>query len=142
MSQYSTRIHIKVRTPDVWLRYKDEDDAGFDLAELAETNQTSDIINGERSAVEAELDGIVDALSEQLVEDGIIIADTTNINVDPYDYCVFYLGDGVRSREFMYSEMFFDTSIQDICGWLNHGKFSTSKTEKQVLFFHKSKIMI
>ena len=134
MSQYSSRIHIKVSSPDVWLKYKDEDDADFDLANLAVSNRTAYIIDGEWSADEDELTGIVEALSETLGKDGIIIADTTNINVDPYDYCICYFGDGVRTKEFGYSEMFFKTSIADIAGWLNFGRFRLSSREKDTLF--------
>ena len=140
MSQYSSRIHIKVSSPKVWNKFQDEDDAGFDLAELAETDSTSYVLDGEWSSFEEELTGIVKALAETLGKDGIIIADTTNINVDPYDYCIYYFGTNVHTKEFDIfrgrnkCEMFFETSIDDIPGWLNYGGFSTSEEEREVLF--------
>lgn len=137
MSQYSSRIHIKVSSPKVWRKFEDEDDAGFDLAELAETEITSFVIDGEWSSFESELTGIVKALAATLGEDGIIIADTTNINVDPYDYCIYYLGSYVHTQEFGERNkcgMFFETDIEDIPGWLNYGGFSASEAEKKVLF--------
>ena len=100
MSQYYSRLHIKVSSPKIWKKFEDEDDASFDLAELAESDRTSFVIDGEWSSMENELTGIVEALAETLGPDGIIIADTTNINVDSYNYCIFYLGDRVRTVEF------------------------------------------
>lgn len=95
MSQYFSRFHIKVTSPEVWKRFEDEDDADWDLASLAEKKTTSWIID-ESSYDEDELEGIVPALAKTRGSDGIIISDTTNINVDPYNYCVFYLGDKVK----------------------------------------------
>lgn len=140
MSQYYSRLHIKVSSPKVWKKFEDEDDASFDLAELAETSHTSFVIDDEWSSMEDELTGIVEALAETLGPDGIIIADTTNINVDPYNYCIFYLGDGVRTDEFSINseeekcEMHSETSITDIPGWLSYGEFYVSDEEKEQLF--------
>ena len=140
MSQYYSRLHIKVSSPKIWKKFEDEDDASFDLAELAESDRTSFVIDGEWSSMENELTGIVEALAETLGPDGIIIADTTNINVDSYNYCIFYLGDRVRTVEFSIyreekkSEMHSETSITDIPGWLSYGEFGVSKEEKEQLF--------
>ena len=148
MSQYYSRIHIKVKEPNIWKKFEDTDDASFNLADLAEQNETSFIIDGDWSCMEYEIEGIVSAISKTLGNDGIIIADTTNINVDPYDYCVYYLGKRVHTEyynsldyyeeEYEYEEdddtcntgdMFHDTDIKDIAGWLNYGEFSLSKAE-------------
>lgn len=135
MSEYSSRIHIKVSSPEIWKKFDNKDDADFDLAKLAETNETSFIIDCEWSCMEDELTGIVKTLSKTLGSNGIIIADTTNIDVDPYNYCVFYLGDRVNTREFnIYGreekcEMHWETDISDIIGWLNFGEFSVYDQE-------------
>ena len=139
MSQYYSRLHIKVSSPKVWKKFEDVDDAGFDLAKLTEKNQTSFVIDGDEwSYVEDELTGIIGALAETLGPDGIIIADTTNINVDPYNYCVFYLGDGVNTDYYSSEEekcdMHSEASIADIQEWLNYGDFYISKKEKEQLF--------
>ena len=56
MSQYYSRLHIKVSSPKVWKKFQDADDAGFDLAKLAKKNQTSFVIDGDEwSYVEDEL---------------------------------------------------------------------------------------
>ena len=140
MSQYFSRLHIKVSSPKIWSRFEGEDDASFGLAELAETDHTSYVIDDEWSSREDKLTGIVSALSKTLGEDGIIIADTTNINVNPYNYCIYYLGAQVYTEEFsIYSdkdkcEMHSEVSIGDIPGWLSYGEFSISQKEKEVLF--------
>ena len=100
MSQIYSRINIRVSSPKIWEKFIDEDDACFDLAELANTNETSFVIDSEWSANDRELYGIVDALADTLGADGIIIADLTDINVDPFDYCIYYLGEEVKTKEF------------------------------------------
>jgi len=137
MAQYESRIHIKVLSPSIWSKFKDTDDASYDLANLADSNETSYVSDG--CYYEDELASTVEALSVTLGEDGIIIADTTNINVDPYNYCCYYLGDKVKTDYFdidykkSKSEMFFNTSIYDIIEWLDYGEFSLSEKEKKHL---------
>ncbi len=137
MSQYESRIHIKVSSPNIWSRFTDKNDAGFDLAKLAETEKTSFVIDGIWSAHEDELTRIVNTLAKTLDEDGIIIADTTNSNVDPFNFCVLYLGENVYTELFEDSEfdrMAFETTIDDISKWLNYGEFHVSEREKSILF--------
>ena len=137
MSQYTSRINVRVSSPSIWNRFVDTDDAEFDLANLADTKCTSFVIDGEWSCFEGELEGIVEALSKTLKTEGIIIADTTNINVDPYNYCVYYFGGSVKTAYFGdYSSrcnMNWDTNIGDIAGWINYGKFSLTAKEKDQL---------
>lgn len=133
MSQYSSRIQIKVVSPEVWNRFKDVDDAEFELAELAERGYTAFVLD-DWSCVESELEGIVSALAKTLGTDGLIIADTTNINVDPYAYIVYSAGYGVHDKYRNYSEYCFETSIADILGCLNYkNHFSFSDDEIMVL---------
>ena len=138
MSQYSSRIHIYVLSPDIWRKFEDEDDAGFDLSELADHSRCSFVLD-EWFAVEDELTDIVKALAKTLGKDGIIIADTRDFNVDPYDFCVYYLGADVHTEEFSIFRgkskcgMFLETRIEDIDGWLSYGGFRVTQEEKEVL---------
>lgn len=142
MSQYSSRIHILVSSPMVWNRFKNNDDGGLGLAELSDTDSNSFIIDGENSYTEEELDHIVSVLASTLDRDGIIIADTTNINVDPYTYCVFMLGDAEIFHSVMFdcdfhpekSQMYEEVGIHDISNWLNYGDFNISELEEATLF--------
>ena len=45
MAQYESRVHIKVSSPSIWNRFKDTDDASYDLASLANTRDLSYISN-------------------------------------------------------------------------------------------------
>ena len=133
MAQYESRIHIRVKSLDVWKRFKDNDDAGFvDLEKQTELSYVCDCC-----FYENELYATVEALSKVLGRDGIILADTTNSNVDPYNYCCYYFYDIVKDTCFDWNnnkcEMFIHTSIDDICEWLNYGEFSLSKEEKDIL---------
>lgn len=133
--QYYSRLKIKVKSPKVWDKFKDTDDANFDLAKLSSTNKTSYSIDC--SYLENELFGTVDALSLTLENDGIIVSDTRNINVDSYTYCVYYLGEKIHDAYFDYDDkrcnLFDETNIEDIVGWLEYGKFSVTKKEKELL---------
>ena len=95
MSQYASKLHIKVCSPDIWKRFEHADDAGLDLAKLAKAGRTSYIndIGDECSYTEFELKELVNTIAGTLGKDGIIIACTTDINVDPYYQDFFYLGD-------------------------------------------------
>ena len=148
MSQYTSRIHIKVKSPHVWEKFIDQDDGGFGLAELADGETRSFVIDGEWSALPEELDDMVYSLAGTLGQDGIIIADTTNINVSPFNYCVFCLGDEVWGATFRQrdpesdqdphepdrSAMHFETEITDIPQWLTYGGFAANAREHYVLF--------
>lgn len=136
MSQYSSRLHIKVSSPEVWRRFRGEGeyDAGLDMVEFADTKDTSFIIDADVGWSEGELDGIVVALAEILGKDGIVIADTTNINVDSYNYCVLYLGEGIHSDVYDCGnkcEMHDETDISDIVDWLSYGEFNISNEERE-----------
>ena len=122
MSQYTSRIHIKVSSPDIWKRFVDTDDAEFNLAELADTDETSFVITGDWSCVEDELDGIVTALAETIQADGLIVADTTNINVDPYAYIVYSMGSGVH-KNYHNGDFCFETNIDDLEGYLSYKNY-------------------
>lgn len=140
MSQYSSRMHIQVTSPEVWSRCAGYDGTGFDLASLAGSDQTAFVTDELGAVNESKLENLVENLAQALGTDGIIIADTTNINVDTYEYCVFYLGGRVRTKEFSLdrnaekSDMFFEADIEDFVAWLSYGEFSVSKKERNILF--------
>ncbi len=139
MSQYCSRIHIKVSSPGIWKKFSDEYDADLHLAELAEGDTTSFAFGGEEwSVTEDELKEIVSGLAGALGKNGIIISDTTNINVDEYNYCVYYFGDKIHTACFQGGSpkrsMFYETDIDDLPEWLSYGGFRVSKAESKVLF--------
>lgn len=133
MSQYNSRIHIKVTEPSVWEKFKDADDAEFGLADLAKDYCTSFVLD-DWSCSEDELQKIVSALAETLGKDGIIIADTTNLNVDPYAYIVYSAGYGVHNKYQNDSEYCFETNISDLIECFSYGNhFTFNAKELNVL---------
>ena len=130
MSQYYSRIHIKVKSPEVWNKFADTYDAEFNLASLA--NQTTSFILTDFSCYEDELKGMVTGLAETLGSDGIIVADTTNINVDPFAYIVYSLGEAVREKIRNHSEYQDETDISDLAecfSYKNHFTFNAEELE-------------
>lgn len=136
MSQYISRIYIKVKCSSTWSRFKDVAINEIHLEELEKINRASFTIDGSYS--EGELEDVVERISQKLGTDGIVIADTTNVNIDTYEYCVYYLGEGVKIDFFEGDHkkynMFFETDIANVPEWLNYGKFSLSKREQEQLF--------
>ena len=138
MSEYYSRLHIRVSSPEVWKRF--EGNHRFDLQDiigyfpiLAKEGATSFVINN-WSWNEIELEDKVKVLKETLGQDGIVISDTNNISVDSYNYCVYYLGGRLRKKSFNRSNMFRETNIKDIPSWLNYGGFfKISEKEATVL---------
>lgn len=129
MSQYTSRIHIRVAEPEVWNKFRDTDDADFGLADLADRGSLSFSLD-DWFCDEDELRGIVTALAKTLGEDGVIIADTTNINVDPYAYIVYSAGCGVHSKNHRNSEYCFETNISDLaecCSYKNYFAFDAQE---------------
>jgi len=133
MAQYQSRIYIQVTEPAVWERFRDADDAELELAQLAGEGETRFAFD-EMIWEESELKDTVAALGATLGTDGIIIADTTNINTDPYAYIVWWAGHGARVKSRDMTEYCFDTDIGDLCSCLNYeNNFSFNSGEMEVL---------
>ena len=75
-------------------------------------------------------------MAKRLKNDGIVVADTTNINANPYEYGVYYLGGKVRN--FLYDdtsdkcEMFHNTNIEDVSGWFGVAECPVSAPGKRM----------
>lgn len=138
MSQYCSRIHIKLKDEkDAELLTKlDFGSVEFDCENLFSVNDLDYTIFGECSYYEDEITTIVKKLAEGLKDKGLIIADTTNINVDPYTYVAYSINGKVHTHYFLKgikAEMFDKTDIDDIKGWFAFGKFKLSEQEDEEL---------
>jgi len=98
MAQMTSRIHIRVTSPEVWSRFTEAIDPDLDLAPLASKDVTT-FFHNDLAYLPGQLTQVVTALVNVIQSDGIILADTTNINVDPYAYIVYSLGCGVKEIE-------------------------------------------
>ena len=151
MSQVNTRLHIRVASYDVWKRFKKQDLSEYELEDLSEIDADSYVID--ESSFD-DIEDIVRIISKVLGKDGIVIADLTDLNIDPFTECYFYLGERVRKTSLFYfylgkrvrkasfSEgyskpdlrcMAYETDIENIDKWLNYAKFQTSEQEQQVM---------
>ena len=137
MSQVNTRLHIRVASHDVWKRFKKRDLSKYGIEDLSEIDADSYVID-ESSFYDIE--DIVRIISKVLGKDGIVIADLTDLNIDPFTECYFYLGKRERKASFSegYSKpdlccMAYETDIENIDKWLNYAKFETSEQEQQVM---------
>lgn len=66
----------------------------------------------------------------------IVIADTQDIDVDPYKFCVYYFGKEVKWKcfdSYVKVEKIDDTDIESIAEWLNVTKVRLSESEKMHL---------
>ena len=142
MSQYSSRINIQVSSNEMWKNLKniDFEKYGIDNSiknEFENYTNNNYIIDGDWSASEAELERLVYEIAVALNFETIIIADTTNIDVDSCNYCVFFIAERVKSKYFgdnsKKCEMFYSTKISDIQEWLEYGNFRISEKEQEKL---------
>lgn len=137
MSQVNTRLHIRVASHDVWKRFKKKDLSKYKIEDLSEIDADSYVID---ESSFNDIEEIVKIISGVLGNEGIVISDLTDLNIDPFTECYFYLGERVRKASFSegYSApdlccMAYETDICNIAGWLNHAKFRTSEQEQQVM---------
>lgn len=98
MSQVNTRLHIRVASYDVWKRFKKQDLSEYELEDLSEIDADSYVID--ESSFD-DIEDIVRIISKVLGKDGIVIADLTDLNIDPFTECYFYLGERVRKASFI-----------------------------------------
>lgn len=135
--EYVSRICVKVKENKDWEKLDEVDFEYYDLY-----YKVSDIqkfgkkfyIDMEWSSFEDELDELVNDLSEALGENCIIIADTYNIDVDPYKYCLYYFGDGekdyyVPENQWKKAEKIGAVDIQKIDEWINTTKIKLTPKE-------------
>lgn len=138
MSEYSSRINITVNDPNIWTIFEKKCKWGDNLG-LAGTQERQLIIDCDFGETEIGLKRMVFDAIEILGKNCIVIADTTNISVDPFTYGVYFFGDGVNT--FHYSEsncksrafMFEEADISDIENWIDYGKINISDKELEYL---------
>ncbi len=142
--QWSARLFLKVNARDVFKRLNDVTAFGITGGKLFGGYVSEYVIDGDCGMTESELYSFVAQIAKKLGEDGIVIGDCTSASVDPFTYCVFYLGDRIRSdcfeigngrskRKERLSEMISNTRINKPHEWLTYAHFNVSDREKKVL---------
>ena len=140
--EWSARIFVKVVRKDVFERLYSVSAFGESGKQIFGGCSSEYVIDGDWSMTESELFSFAADIAQYLGEDGIVIADCTSDSVDPFTYCVFYLGDGIRTECFEscgsrhgreFSSMFDKTDIKKPHKWLTYAHFSVSQQEIKVL---------
>lgn len=92
MAQYRSRLNITVKEHSVWDKLKSVNwtEYGLDQSVIEKTGTTS-IVNDEWGIRERDLKKLVTEIAAAAPGKCLIIADTHNENVDPYNYMVYYL---------------------------------------------------
>lgn len=124
MSQIDARMYIVVKDTKDWKPLYDIDfiqyqidGTGRDIFEGTEDKEF--LINGDWSP--RNLEELVETIAEAIGRDKcLIIADTTNYNVDPYDDCYYSLGKLHGHKYVDETEMFFESDILNIKEWLDY----------------------
>lgn len=140
MAQYFTRIHIKVTGSAVWKRLHtlqmDKYGIPFSAQDVFATKKYSLVLT-ELPLNESNLKDFITDIAKSIRGCGAVVADTTDINVDPYTYGLYSMSSKVQ--EFLFQdldercEMFRNADISDIAQWLTYGKFEIGPTEKKML---------
>ena len=129
MSQYASTVVIQVSNSRLWETLGNISVKGFNLAKLEKVGERCYRNRKDMSYTEEDLTDIVQELAGYLGDDGIVVASTTNINIDPIYYFAFYLGERVRIDADEREENF----IGRISEWLNTFKIVTSEQENKTL---------
>jgi hypothetical protein len=131
--EYSSRIHIIVKDNSVW-KCLTSNKLGIDFSNETDTSW---YISGDFSLTEHELISVVDDLATRLDKNGVVISDTTNIDVDTYEFYVCYFGNQIRSESIFHPDkrkrMFHETSIKDVAEWINYSCLVLEDEEDKLL---------
>ena len=139
MAQYKTRLHMEVKNAAVWKKLSDLDVTkyGFESTaeELFSTGEKTLTVTW--SCPEKKMKTLIREISKRLSISGILIADSTAVDTEPYTYGLYYLGSKMHEIYFDESDERCDmaekTDISDMIEWLTYGQCEISASEQQNL---------
>lgn len=133
MSQYNSRIYIKVKDVADWHKLNDVDFTkyGFVNNPFKNQNELAFEIRGEWSCYEDELEEMADEITG-CIPDCVLFGDTTNINVDPCAFIVYYLGEDVNCEE-VEGELQWESQLDHPFHWFKKAEIELEKNEKEYL---------
>lgn len=141
MSQFSSRMYINVLDEKQWnnLKHINFEEYGLSIDVEKDCKGTEFIIDSDWSISNSELEILVSKI-KLCLKYCIIIADTTDINVDPFNYCVYVIGDELNSK-LVEGDMFFNTTITDYKEWFAKGDIAITKNNCEILdYFNGNQI--
>ena len=133
MSQYNSRILIKVKDIADWKKLADIDFKNFGFYANPFDGHEKEIFDiiGDWACFEDELIALANAIVER-IPNCILFGDTTNINVDPYAFIVYHLGDGVYSDE-IEGDFQWETELYDPFNWLQSANITLTDKNRAYL---------
>lgn len=140
MSQYNSRIYIKVEDKKLWKNIKTEDLQPFRIKSLYGLKKSEDEYENTQFAAldELELEKFVKLIVELLEGKCIVIADTANINIDPYVYYCYYFKDTIKDDYIYFSgsraEYYFISLLSNVSEWIQTTKIKLTQKEQEEVF--------
>ncbi len=138
MSQYCSRLNIRIKEKETWQKLQKVNFEKYGISQKFIDDFAEDyVIDSDWSCGESSLYSLVNSIVNTVGQDIIVVADTTNIDSDVYNYCVYYIGGNVKDRYFTddspKANMFFETNINKIEAWLKYGGFRIYDKELDLL---------
>ena len=132
MSQYSSRLYVEVRKVRDWDKLSDLNVEQYglwsdDFKILNEIFLSLDVWSCE----EGSLFDLAQEISMR-IPNCVIFADTKNVETEPYNHIVYYLGDRVRTN-YIEEDIQEDTSLMDPIEWFRQNKVKLDKPQKEYL---------
>ena len=136
MSQYDTRLLVKVKDTNDWSKLSNLSLMPYGIMdgffeEYGKDNLSVYIPGGEWSCNESSLSELVDEISKRL-PNCIVLADTHNYNVDPYNYCLYYFNEN-GDEIYVEGDEMWEIEMSDIFAWFEANEISLSDEEKVFL---------
>ena len=140
MSQYSSRLLMLVNSPSQWKILQQMDLTPYNISSPAkdvfQSRKKQILIADDWACSEAKLTKLVKEIIKR-VKNCVIIADTTDYNVNPFEYGVYYFGSKVGTFHIDEPDpgfdMFSTVDITDVSGWISASGCEISSVVKRYL---------
>ena len=136
MSQISARMYIKVKDVKDWDKlYNIDVEGSFAISakDLFSNNDSDEfLIDGEWSPYLSEFRSLIANIQRALGNDGFVIADLTDMDVDPFDIVITSLLDSYGTcteHEINDTEMHYDVEIDDVETMFKKARIRVTKVE-------------
>ena len=140
MSRYSSRFLMLVNTPSQWKALQQIDLTPYNLSvpakDVFQSRKKQIVIADDWACPEAKITKLVKEIVKR-VKNCVIIADTTDFNVNPFEYGVYYFGSKVGTFQIDEPDpgfdMFSTVDITNVSGWISASGCEISAGVKRYL---------
>ena len=134
MSQYDTRIYVKVKNEKDWEKLNDLNFWDYNLADDFldyVSGKQFYISSGDWSCNETDLDDLIAKIVER-IPNCFILADTHDYNVDPYNYCSYYINN-LKDSIYIDGDETWEIELTDIYDWCSAHNIELSDDDKEFI---------